>query len=122
MPKGWRNSEPSPRPMARGPMVTRMARLIRLQAADGDNDAINMALQYDASTPAGVLFDPTTGYFEWTPGAEVVDNASADSRADDACASPTISKGACPVRAVCARQRASAAVACARSPPSRYRL
>ena len=48
---------------------------------DNDNDATRMALVYDATTPEGVSFDTASGYFEWTPGADVVDNASADSRA-----------------------------------------
>ena len=30
---------------------------------------------------AGVLFDATTGYFEWTPGQDVVDNQGGESRA-----------------------------------------
>ncbi|HET7864109.1 MAG TPA: putative Ig domain-containing protein, partial [Burkholderiaceae bacterium] len=49
-------------------------------AADADNDATRLALVYDGDTPAGVNFDPNTGYFEWTPGADVVNNASGDSR------------------------------------------
>ena len=52
-----------------------------VRAADGDNDAVQLALLYDASTPAGVNFDANTGTFEWTPGADVVNNAGADSRA-----------------------------------------
>ena len=52
-----------------------------LRSTDGDNDAVRLALLYDENTPAGVFFDPTSGYFEWTPGADVVDNALANQRA-----------------------------------------
>ncbi|HEY8879876.1 MAG TPA: tandem-95 repeat protein [Roseateles sp.] len=52
-----------------------------MTATDGDNDATQLALIYDANTPSGVFFDAATGYFEWTPGADVVNNATADSRA-----------------------------------------
>ena len=45
------------------------------------NDAMRLALIYDANTPEGVYFDPNTGYFEWTPGQGTVDNLSADTRA-----------------------------------------
>ncbi|MBC7734291.1 MAG: putative Ig domain-containing protein, partial [Bacteriovorax sp.] len=45
-------------------------------ASDGDNDATRLALIYDATTPAGVFFDAASGAFEWTPGFDVVNNAS----------------------------------------------
>jgi hypothetical protein len=52
-----------------------------MRTTDGDNDATQLALIYDADMPSGVFFDAPTGYFEWTPGADIVDNANADSRA-----------------------------------------
>ncbi|HEV6968357.1 Ig-like domain-containing protein [Roseateles sp.] len=52
-----------------------------MRTTDGDNDAVQLALIHDADTPGGVVFDAATGYFEWTPGADVVDNAQGDTRA-----------------------------------------
>lgn len=43
-----------------------------LRFADPDNDALRGSLVYDDSTPTGVAFDGATGYFEWTPGQDVV--------------------------------------------------
>jgi len=51
-----------------------------LRTVDADGDAIIMSMIYDENTPAGVSFNPATGYFEWSPGYGVVDNASAGSR------------------------------------------
>jgi len=48
---------------------------------DADNDQTRLALVYDDDTPAGVSFNATNGAFEWTPGADAVDNAAADSHA-----------------------------------------
>ena len=50
-------------------------------AGDADSDPTQLAFVYDDDTPAGINFNATTGAFEWTPGADVVDNASGDSRA-----------------------------------------
>ncbi|MFT5960936.1 MAG: VCBS repeat-containing protein, partial [Burkholderiaceae bacterium] len=47
-----------------------------LRAGDADNDVVRTSLIHDSSTPDGVAFDGTTGYFEWTPGQDVVDNAT----------------------------------------------
>jgi len=52
-----------------------------VRAADADNDALQLSLVYDDDTPAGVSFDATTGYFEWTPDQGVVDNALASDKA-----------------------------------------
>ncbi|HEX8964211.1 MAG TPA: putative Ig domain-containing protein, partial [Rhodocyclaceae bacterium] len=52
-----------------------------LVAGDPDNDAVRLSMIYDDTTPAGVSFDPTSGYFEWTPGQDVVNNTSATDRA-----------------------------------------
>src|SRR5690606_2907378 len=51
-----------------------------LTAVDADNDALELALVYDASTPKNCLFDAKTGYFEWTSDASVVVNAQGDTR------------------------------------------
>lgn len=51
-----------------------------LLPVDADGDAVNLALLHDASTPAGVSFDPNSGYFEWTPSADIVDNATLNDR------------------------------------------
>ena len=45
-------------------------------AGDADNDATRLALIYDDTTPAGVSFDAVTGYFEWTPDQDTVNNAA----------------------------------------------
>jgi hypothetical protein len=50
-------------------------------ATDGDVEAARLALLYDAGTPSGVSFDANTGYFEWTPDADAVNNALAKDRA-----------------------------------------
>ncbi|MDB5858608.1 MAG: hypothetical protein JWQ76_2297, partial [Ramlibacter sp.] len=47
-----------------------------VRPVDADGDALRLALVYDGTTPAGVLFDPNTGYFEWTPTQEVVNNSA----------------------------------------------
>ncbi|MDB5857580.1 MAG: hypothetical protein JWQ76_1269, partial [Ramlibacter sp.] len=47
-----------------------------VRPVDGDNDAMALQLLHDGTMPAGVLFDDRTGYFEWTPGADVVNNAA----------------------------------------------
>ena len=52
-----------------------------LLAADADNDAVRLSMLHDAGTPAGVHFDPNSGTFEWTPDAEVVNNAQENNRA-----------------------------------------
>jgi hypothetical protein len=43
-------------------------------AADPDGTPVNLGLLHDATTPVGVSFDPNTGYFEWTPGQDIVNN------------------------------------------------
>ncbi|MFN9747507.1 MAG: putative Ig domain-containing protein, partial [Betaproteobacteria bacterium] len=53
----------------------------QLRASDPDGDAVRLALVYDDATPAGVLFDPATGTFEWTPDQDAVDNNAAGDRA-----------------------------------------
>ncbi|MDH3209385.1 MAG: Ig domain-containing protein, partial [Burkholderiaceae bacterium] len=50
-------------------------------AADADNEPARLALLFDDNTPAGVNFDANTGFFEWTPSADVVDNATGDNQA-----------------------------------------
>ncbi|MFO0444029.1 MAG: putative Ig domain-containing protein, partial [Betaproteobacteria bacterium] len=57
------------------------ALLFQLRASDPDSDAVRLALLYDDTTPNGVYFDPTTGYFEWLPGQDTVDNHTAGDRA-----------------------------------------
>jgi hypothetical protein len=47
-------------------------------AADPDNNSVNLGLLHDATTPANVYFDPSSGYFEWTPGQDIVNNATAN--------------------------------------------
>ena len=44
-------------------------------SSDPDGDAVHMSLVQDENTPAGVSFNESTGQFEWTPGADSVDNA-----------------------------------------------
>ncbi|MCI4427871.1 MAG: putative Ig domain-containing protein, partial [Burkholderiales bacterium] len=51
-----------------------------MRTADADNDPVRTSLIYDENTPAGVSFDGTSGYIEWTPGQDAVDNAAADSK------------------------------------------
>jgi subtilase family serine protease len=46
-----------------------------IRSLDPDNDTISTSLVYDSNTPAGVLFDGATGYFEWTPDQNVVNGA-----------------------------------------------
>jgi hypothetical protein len=49
---------------------------------DGDGDQLKLALIHDDNTPTGVNFDPQgnngSGYFEWTPGQDIVNNATAN--------------------------------------------
>ena len=52
-----------------------------LRAGDADNEVVRTSLVYDENTPAGILFDPNTGYFEWTPSQDVVNNAAQDNQA-----------------------------------------
>lgn len=51
-----------------------------VQSLDADGDPLNVSMVYGKDMPAGVSFDPTTGLFEWTPGPDVVNNATADNR------------------------------------------
>ncbi|WP_410472981.1 putative Ig domain-containing protein [Faucicola mancuniensis] len=48
-----------------------------VMAQDADGDALRYSLVYDDTTPKDVQFNPTTGYFEWTPTVNTVDNATA---------------------------------------------
>ena len=48
-----------------------------VRGVDADNDATRLALVYDDSTPAGLLFDAASGYLEWTPSQDIANNASA---------------------------------------------
>jgi hypothetical protein len=43
-----------------------------LISTDADGDPLRLSLIADDTTPAGVHFDPATGYFEWTPPADTV--------------------------------------------------
>ena len=52
-----------------------------LTGVDGDGDGVRMGLSYDAQTPAGVFFDPVSGYFEWSPSHSIVDNATDSNKA-----------------------------------------
>ncbi len=45
-------------------------------AADPTATRLACALLHDANTPAGISFDPSTGYFEWTPDQDAVNNAT----------------------------------------------
>ncbi|WEI17184.1 Ig-like domain-containing protein [Acinetobacter proteolyticus] len=54
-----------------------------LLAQDGDNDALRYQLVHDANTPAGIYVDATTGYVEWTPAQDTVNNALSDQKAFD---------------------------------------
>ena len=54
-----------------------------LLAQDADNDALRYQLVHDENTPAGILVDATTGYVEWTPTADMVNNSNADQQAFD---------------------------------------
>ncbi len=45
-----------------------------VQAVDADGDITFTELVYDEDTPVGVSFNAGTGYFEWTPGYDFVDN------------------------------------------------
>lgn len=47
---------------------------------DGDGDPLNLSLIYDSGTPSGVFYDPKTAYFEWTPGQDIVNNATANDK------------------------------------------
>ena len=47
-----------------------------VRSADPDGDATRLSLIYDDTTPEGLLFDETTGYLEWTPGQDIVNNAT----------------------------------------------
>ncbi|UUZ69428.1 putative Ig domain-containing protein [Polaromonas sp. P2-4] len=49
-----------------------------VRTGDADSDIVQTSLIYDDSTPAGVFFDGSTGYFEWTPDQNAVNNAAAD--------------------------------------------
>jgi len=51
-----------------------------VRTGDADNNIIHTGLIYDDSTPAGVFFDGSTGYFEWTPDQDVVNNAAVDNK------------------------------------------
>ncbi|WP_291853752.1 Ig-like domain-containing protein [Accumulibacter sp.] len=51
-----------------------------VRATDPDNEAVRLSLLYDETTPSEVHFDAASGFFEWTPNADVVDNAGIDSR------------------------------------------
>ncbi len=53
-----------------------------LTPGDADGDAIQLALLHDATTPAGVHFNPQTGYFEWTPSQDFVENTNSSTSAD----------------------------------------
>ena len=44
---------------------------------DADGDPLNLSLIHDSTTPTGVFYDPKTGYFEWTPSQDIVNNATA---------------------------------------------
>ncbi|ROZ61645.1 Ig-like domain-containing protein [Ramlibacter sp. WS9] len=54
---------------------------VRVLAADVDGDATRLALLHDENTPEGLLFDANSGYLEWTPGQNVVNNAIGSSQA-----------------------------------------
>ncbi|EHU1210218.1 tandem-95 repeat protein [Acinetobacter nosocomialis] len=54
-----------------------------LLAQDGDNDALRYQLVHDANTPADIYVDATTGYVEWTPANNIVDNQFGDQKAFD---------------------------------------
>ena len=45
-----------------------------VRSIDQDNDQVQLSLVRDASTPEGVQFNGNTGAFEWTPGANTVNN------------------------------------------------
>jgi len=48
---------------------------------DADGDPLKLSLIYDDTTPSGVFYDAKTGYFEWTPGQGIVDNATVTDKA-----------------------------------------
>ena len=54
-----------------------------LLAQDADSDALRYQLVHDENTPEGILVDATTGYVEWTPTANMVNNVSGDQKAYD---------------------------------------
>ncbi|MEG2434170.1 MAG: Ig-like domain-containing protein, partial [Acinetobacter sp.] len=54
-----------------------------LLAQDGDNDALRYQLLHDANTPAGIYVDATTGYVEWTPAQNMVNNQLNDQQEFD---------------------------------------
>lgn len=51
-----------------------------LIAHDIDGDPVRLSLLQDAATPPGVSFDAQSGYFEWTPGPDTVDEPGADAK------------------------------------------
>lgn len=52
-----------------------------LQGVDADNQATKITLLRDANTPQGIFFDGSSGYFEWTPSLETVNNALSQQQA-----------------------------------------
>ncbi|MDN5416349.1 MAG: putative Ig domain-containing protein, partial [Acinetobacter sp.] len=54
-----------------------------LLAQDADSDALRYQLVHDENTPEGILVDVTTGYVEWTPTADMVNNSAGDQKAYD---------------------------------------
>jgi hypothetical protein len=52
-----------------------------VKSADADNDAVQLSLIRDETTPAGVSFNGATGYFEWTPDQDTVNHLQGSDKA-----------------------------------------
>ncbi|HEX4879001.1 MAG TPA: putative Ig domain-containing protein, partial [Limnobacter sp.] len=51
-----------------------------VNGVDRDGDSTRLSLVFDEQLPSGVFFDPTSGYFEWTPDFDAVNNATETER------------------------------------------